>query len=140
LADNYIADDYPEELYGYKPKNQVRTERFRPVKAHGHTCLSCLNPDDEAVDSYGPTVNNKADGEDRINNTPLCFCNKASSHGSYLGQPDQLLSRHISECDQIVATMTGGENENPLLLGTTIQLTAEAMNYLAIGKDPKRDN
>jgi hypothetical protein len=122
FADNYIqkrqvsfADDYPEELYGYKSKNQVRTERFRPVKAHAHTCLSCLNPDDEAVDSYGPKVNNKADGEDSIQNTPLCFCNKASSHGSCLGRPDQLLPRHISEGDQIMTTMTEGENENPLL-------------------------
>jgi hypothetical protein len=61
-----FADDYSEELYGYKPKNQVQTERFRPVKAHAHTCISCLNPDDEAVDFDGPTVNNKADGEDRL--------------------------------------------------------------------------
>jgi hypothetical protein len=120
-----FADDYPEELYGYKPKNQVRTERDCSVKAHAHTCLSCLNPDDEAVDSYGPTVNNKADGEDSIQNTPLCFCNKDSSYGSCLGRPDQLLPRHLSEGDQIVTTMTEGENENPLLLGATIQLTTE---------------
>jgi hypothetical protein len=40
FADNSIqkrkvsfADDYPEELFGYKPKNQVRTERDCPVKA-----------------------------------------------------------------------------------------------------------
>jgi hypothetical protein len=138
FADNYIADDYSEELYGYKPKNQVRTERFRPVKAHAHTCLSCLNPDDDAVDSYGPTVNNKADGEDSINNTVLCFCNKASSHGSCLGRSCKLLPRHISGSDQIVATMTEGENKNPLLLDTTIQLTTESAYPLLYRNQQKK--
>jgi hypothetical protein len=123
----FFADNYSEELYGYKPKNQVRTERSGPVKAHAHTCISCLNPDDEAVDFNGPTVNNKADGEDGINNTnPLCFCDKASSHGSCIGRSCKLLPIHISEGDQIVATMTEGENENPLLLDTTKQLTTES--------------
>jgi hypothetical protein len=54
-----FADNYSEELYGYKPSNQVRTERSCPVKVHAHTCFSSLNPDDEAVDFNGPTVNNK---------------------------------------------------------------------------------
>jgi hypothetical protein len=66
-------------------------------------------------------VNNNADGEDSINNTPMCFCDKASSHGSCIGR-----HVHISEGDQIVVTMTEGENENPLLLDTTIQLTTES--------------
>jgi hypothetical protein len=111
-------------LYGYKPKNQVRTERSHPVKVHAYTCLSCLNPDDEAVDSYGPTVNNKADGEASINNTiPFCLCDQASSHGSCIGRPDQLLPMHISEGDQILVALTEGENENPLRQQATIQLT-----------------
>jgi hypothetical protein len=61
-----FADNYSEELYGYKPKNQVRTERSHPVEVHAHTCISSLNPDDETVDFNGPTVNNKTDGEDGI--------------------------------------------------------------------------
>jgi hypothetical protein len=68
------------------------------------TCIRCLNPDDEAVDFNGPTVNNKTDGEASINNTiPLCFCDKALSHGSCIGRPDQLLPMHISEGDQMLA-------------------------------------
>ena len=69
-------------------------------------------------------MNNKADGEDRITNTPLCLCNKASSYGSCLGRPDQLLPRHLSKGDQIVTTRIEG-----LLLGATIQQSAE--EYLA---------
>jgi hypothetical protein len=129
-----FADNYSEELYGYKPKNQVRTERFRPVKAHAHTCISCLNPDDEAVDFNGPTVNNKADGEDGINNTiPLCFYDKASYHGSCIGRPDQLLPMHISKGDQMLVTMTEGENEKPLLQQATKQLTTESAYPLPSG-------
>jgi hypothetical protein len=107
-------------LEGYKPSNQVRTERSHPVKVHAHTCISSLNPDDETVDFNGPTVNSlsqtlKTDGKDSHNTNPMCLCNKALSHGSCIGQPDQLLPMHISEGDQMLVTMTEGENENPLL-------------------------
>jgi hypothetical protein len=130
-----FVDDYPEELFGYSPKNQVRTERDCPVKAHAYTCLSCLNLDDEAVDSYGPTVNNKAAGEDRIKNTLLCLCNKASSYGSCLGRPDQLLPRHLSKGGQMLTTVTEEENENHLLLGATIQQPSRE-EYLAESAHP----
>jgi hypothetical protein len=72
-------------------------------------------------------VNSKADGEDCINNTiPYCLCDKASSHGSCIGRSYKLLPMHISEGNQIVTTMTEGENENPLLQQATIQLTTES--------------
>jgi predicted aspartyl protease len=124
-----FADNYSEELYGCKPSNQVRTERSHPVKVHAHTCISSLNPDDKAVGFNGPTVNSlkqtrKTNGEASINKTiPLCLCDKASSHGSCISRPDQLLPMHISEGDQMLVTMTEGENENPLLQQVTKQLT-----------------
>jgi hypothetical protein len=111
---------------------------------HAHTCISSLNPDDEAVDFNGPTVNSlkqtrKADGDDSINNTiPLCLCDKASSHGSCIGRPDQLLPMHISEGDQMLATMTEGENENPLLQQATIQLTTGSACPLPSGNRQKK--
>jgi hypothetical protein len=83
-------------------------------------------------------VNNKADGKDSIQNTPLCFCNKVSSYGSCLGRPDQLLPRHLSEGDQIVTTMTEGENENHLLLSATIQLTTESAYPLPYRNQQKK--
>jgi hypothetical protein len=133
-----FANNYSEELYGYKPKNQVRTERSRPVKAHAHTCISCLNPDDEAVDLNDPTVNNKADGEASTNNTiSLCFCDKASSHGSYIGLLDQLLPMHISEGDQMLVTMTEGENVDPPFQQATIQLTTGSAYPLPSGNQQK---
>jgi hypothetical protein len=123
FADNSIktrkvpfVDDYSEELFGYKPKNQVQSEMHRHVRVHAHTCLSCLNPDDRSVDSYGPTVNKQTDGQDSIHDTtPMCLLNNSAPHGSCLGWSDQLLPRHLSEGDQMMATMTEGENENPLL-------------------------
>jgi hypothetical protein len=121
-----FADNNSEELYGYKPSNQVRTERSHPVKVHADTCISSLNPDDETVDFDGPTVNSlnktqKTDGEDSHNTNPSCLCDKALSHGSCIGRPDQLLPMHISEGDQMLVTMTEGENENPLLQQVTKQ-------------------
>jgi hypothetical protein len=96
---------------------------------HAYTCISSLNLDDETVDFNGPTVNSlkqtrKTNGEDINNNTnPLCLYGKALSHGSCIGRPDQLLPMHISEGDQMLVTMTEGENENPLLQQVTRQLT-----------------
>jgi hypothetical protein len=126
-------------LYRFKPSNQVRTERSRPVKAHAHTYISSLNPDDETVDFNGPTVNNKTDGVASINNTiPLCLCDKVLSHGSCIGRPDQLLPMHISEGDQILVTMTEGENGNPLLQQATIQLTTGSAYPLPSGNQQKK--
>ena len=131
FADNSIkirevsfVDDNSEELFGYKPKNQVQSEMHRHVKAHAHTCISCLNPDDRSVDSSGPTVNKQTDGQDSIHDTtPMCLLNSSAPHGSCLGRSDPLLPRHLSEGDQMMATMTEGENENHLLQQPTIQLT-----------------
>ena len=131
FADNSIktrevsfVDDISEELFGYKPKNQVQSEMHRHVKVHAHTCLSCLNPDDRSVDSSGPTVNKQTDGQDSIHDTtPMCLLNSSAPHGSCLGRSDPLLPRHLSEGDQMMATMTEGENENHLLQQSTIQLT-----------------
>jgi hypothetical protein len=126
-------------LYGYKPKNQVRTERSRRVKVHAHTCISCLNPDDKAVDFNGPTVNKQADGEASIDNTiPLCLCNKALSHGSCIGRPDQLLPMHLSEGDKMLVTMTEGENGNPLLQQATTQLTTGSAYPLTSANQQKK--
>jgi hypothetical protein len=84
-------------------------------------------------------VNNKADGEDGINNTiPLCFCDKASSHGSCTGRPNQLLPMHISEGDEMLVTMTEGENENPLLQQATIQLTTGSAYPLPSGNQQEK--
>ena len=124
-------------MYGYKPKNQVRTERFRPVKAHAHTCISTLNPDDETVDFDGPPVNS-TEGEDSSKTSPLCFCDKALSHGSCIGRPDQLLPMHISNGDQMVVTMTEGGDDNPLLQQATIQLTTESAYPLPSGNQQKK--
>ncbi len=141
FADNSIktrevsfVDDISEELFGYKPKNQVQSEMHRHVKVHAHTCLSCLNPDDRSVDSSGPTVNKQTDGQDSIHDTtPMCLLNSSAPHGSCLGRSDPLLPRHLSEGDQMMATMTEGENENHLLQQPTIQLTTGSAYPLPSG-------
>jgi hypothetical protein len=81
----------------------------------------------------------KTDAEDSINNTiPLCVCDKALSHGSCIGRPDQLLPMHISEGDQMLVTMTKGENENPLLQQATKQLTTGSACPLPSGSQQKK--
>jgi hypothetical protein len=96
---------------------------------HAHTC-----PDDEAVNFDGPPVNNKTDGEASINDT---LCDKASSYGSCIGRPDQLLPMHISKGDQMLVTMTEGENQNPLFQQATIQLTSGSAYPLPSGNQQK---
>jgi hypothetical protein len=90
------------------------------------------------LSNNSPTVKNKTDGEASINNTiPLCLCDKASSHGSCIGRPCKLLPMHISEGDQMLVTMTEGENENPLLQQATTQLTTGRAYPLPYGKQQK---
>jgi hypothetical protein len=69
--------------------------------------------------------------------TPLCFCSKALSQGSCIDWPGQLLPMHISKGDQTLATLTEGDDETPLLLQATIQLTTESARPLPSGNQQK---
>jgi hypothetical protein len=68
----------------------------------------------------------------------LCLCDEALSHGSCIGRPDQLLPMHISEGDQMLVTMTEGENKNPLLQQVTKQLTTASAYPLPPGNRQKK--
>jgi hypothetical protein len=61
----------------------------------------------------------KTDGEDRIITIPMCNCNKALLQGSRIGRYDQMLPMRINEGDQMVVTMTDGEDDTQLLHNVT---------------------
>jgi hypothetical protein len=131
LTQASFADNKSEELYGYKPSNQVRTERLRsPVKVHAHTYISNLNPDDDTVCSDGPSVKcpkktQKAEGQDSENENPMYFCSKALPQDSCAYRPDQLLPVQKREGDQMRVTGAEGENDKPLLQ-PVLQLITES--------------
>ena len=115
-----------QEMYGYIPSYQDRTERPSPVKEHALTCLSTLNLDDETVGMQGSPVNKKTERRfESTRLTTLCSCSKTLPQGSCKDGTNLPLPLQKSPGDQMDVTGGEGLNDTPLL-APVLMLTPES--------------
>ena len=125
-----------QELFGYKPPNQDRTEGATAVKIHALACLSNLSSDDETVGAVGgPPANKQTERRDDYLITPLCLCSKALPRDSCTNgsnYPEPVVQQ--SPGNQMNVTGLSGLNDTPLL-APVLRLNTESDNPpLALGK------